>query len=185
MVKIQAEVVNGKCPTCDQFTTLVGLDKAFYRCMTCGSDLEQHVNGKISYLPVMTARDDGGVPFVKEWLEQWPNKVLSSLHLEINPRNVDHGITKNPKTNKKNVKKNRRDTKARVDKHPLISYIQDMKEKQLTITSNNITQKQWSNLILELNLIKKAWASYATLNIKAPGIKKIIAHGTRTNFDKD
>ena len=46
MVKIQAEVVNGKCPTCDQFTTLVGLDKAFYRCMTCGSDLEQHVNGK-------------------------------------------------------------------------------------------------------------------------------------------
>ena len=94
MVKIQAEVVNGKCPTCDQFTTLVGLDKAFYRCMTCGSDLEQHVNGKISYLPVMTAREDGGVPFVKEWLEQWPNKVLNSLHLEINPRNVDHGNIK-------------------------------------------------------------------------------------------
>ena len=69
MVKIQAEVVNGKCPTCDQFTTLVGLDKAFYRCMTCGSDLEQHVNGKISYLPVMTSPGDGGVPFVKEWLE--------------------------------------------------------------------------------------------------------------------
>jgi len=60
-----------------------------------------------------------------------------------------------------------------------------MKEKQLTITSNNISQKQWSNLILELNLIKKAWASYATLNIKAPGIKKIIAHGTRNNFKED
>ena len=60
-----------------------------------------------------------------------------------------------------------------------------MKEKQLTITSNNITQKQWSNLILELNLIKKAWAKYATLNIKPPGIKKIIAHGTRTNFKED
>ena len=60
-----------------------------------------------------------------------------------------------------------------------------LKEKQLTITSNDITQKQWSNLILELNLIKKAWAGYATLNIKAPGIKKIIAHGTRTSFDKD
>ena len=38
-----------------------------------------------------------------------------------------------------------------------------MKEKQLTITSSNITQKQWSNLILELNLIKKAWSSYATV----------------------
>jgi len=89
------------------------------------------------------------------------------------------------KINKKNVKKNKQDTKVRVDKHPLISYIYSMKEKQLTITSNDITQKQWSNLILELNLIKKAWASYATLNIKAPGIKKIIAHGTRTTFDKD
>ena len=60
-----------------------------------------------------------------------------------------------------------------------------MKEKQLTITSNNITQKQWSNFILELNLIKKAWSGYATLNIKTPGIKKIIAHGTRTTFDKE
>ena len=60
-----------------------------------------------------------------------------------------------------------------------------MKEKKLTITSKNISQKQWSNLILELNLIKKAWAGYATLNIKAPGIKKIIAHGTRTNFKED
>ena len=60
-----------------------------------------------------------------------------------------------------------------------------MKEIQLTITSYNISQKQWSNLILELNLIKKAWSKYATLNIKAPGINKIIAHGTRTNFKED
>ncbi len=60
-----------------------------------------------------------------------------------------------------------------------------MKEKQVTITSGDITQKQWSNLILELNLIKKAWSKYATLNIKAPGIKKIIAHGTRNNFKED
>jgi len=60
-----------------------------------------------------------------------------------------------------------------------------MKEKSITITSKDITQKQWSNLILELNLIKKAWAGYATLSIKAPGIKKIIAHGTRTSFEKD
>ena len=60
-----------------------------------------------------------------------------------------------------------------------------MKEKQLTITSGNISQKQWSNLILELNLIKKSWAQYATLNIKCPGIKKIIAHGTRHNYRDD
>ena len=57
-----------------------------------------------------------------------------------------------------------------------------MKEKQLTITSKDITQKQWSNLILELNLIKKAWSSYADLELQGSGVKKIIAHGTR-NFD--
>ena len=57
-----------------------------------------------------------------------------------------------------------------------------MKEKKLIITSKDITQKQWSNLILELNLIKKAWASYATIELQGAGVRKIIAHGTR-NFD--
>ena len=54
--------------------------------------------------------------------------------------------------------------------------------KKLTISSKNITQKQWSNLILELNLLKKQWHKYAELNIEAPGIKKIIAWGT-SNYD--
>ena len=54
--------------------------------------------------------------------------------------------------------------------------------KKITITSKNITQKQWSNLILELNLMKKAWSSYADIQIEAPGIKKIIAWGT-SNYD--
>ena len=68
MVKIQAEVVNGKCPTCEEFTMLVGLTPELFRCMNCGSDLQQHVNGKISYLPVITAPEDTK-PFVKEWIE--------------------------------------------------------------------------------------------------------------------
>ena len=54
--------------------------------------------------------------------------------------------------------------------------------KKLTITSKNITQKQWSNLILELNLMKKAWSSYVTIELQAPGIKKILAWGT-SNYD--
>ena len=66
--KLEAEVVNGKCPTCDQFTMLVGIEQSFFRCMTCGSDMEQHINGKISYLPVMTSHKDAKL-FVKEWLE--------------------------------------------------------------------------------------------------------------------
>ena len=32
---------------------LVGLTKDYYRCMTCGTDLQQYINGKISYLPIM------------------------------------------------------------------------------------------------------------------------------------
>ena len=53
-MRIQAEIVHGKCPTCEEPTMLVGLTKDFYRCMTCGTDLEQHVNGKISYIPHIT-----------------------------------------------------------------------------------------------------------------------------------
>ena len=52
-MKIQAEVVNGKCPTCDEFTMLVGLTPEMYRCMNCGADLRQHINGKISYIPTL------------------------------------------------------------------------------------------------------------------------------------
>jgi|TARA_B100000900_G_C20534312_1_gene697685 uncharacterized protein (DUF983 family) len=66
--KIQAEVVNGKCPTCDELTMLVGLTAEMYRCMNCGADLEQHVNGKISYLPVISGIKDHK-PHVKDWLE--------------------------------------------------------------------------------------------------------------------
>jgi len=65
-MKITAEIVNGKCPTCDEFTMLVGLTATVYRCMNCGSDLEQHVNGKISYLPHIT-RSSEGEPYVREW----------------------------------------------------------------------------------------------------------------------
>ena len=57
-----------------------------------------------------------------------------------------------------------------------------MKEKKLTISSKDMTQKQWSNLILELNLIKKEWHKYAKLEIQAPGIKKILNWGT-SNYD--
>jgi len=54
--------------------------------------------------------------------------------------------------------------------------------KKLTITSKNISQKQWTNLILELNLLKKQWHKYADIELEAPGIKKIIAWGT-SNYD--
>ena len=50
--EIKAEVTNGKCPLCESPTIFVSLHKSFYRCMNCGGDMEQKVNGVISYIPV-------------------------------------------------------------------------------------------------------------------------------------
>ena len=36
--------------------------------MNCGADLQQHVNGKITYLPIITTPLDKDIqPFVKQW----------------------------------------------------------------------------------------------------------------------
>ena len=68
-MKVSAEIVNGMCPTCSELTMLVGLTNELYRCMNCGGDLHQHINGKITYLPVITT-PKGAKPFVKEWLDE-------------------------------------------------------------------------------------------------------------------
>jgi hypothetical protein len=57
--------------------------------------------------------------------------------------------------------------------------------KKLTIISKDITQKQWSNFVLELNLIRKSWKPYASLELQGPGIKKIIAFGTRVGGESE
>ena len=57
-----------------------------------------------------------------------------------------------------------------------------MKEKNILVTVSGASQGQWSNLILELNIMKKAWRSYGVnINLKAPGIKNIIEWGNKTN----
>ena len=48
---VRAEVTNGKCPLCDSPTVFVSIHRNFYRCMNCGGDTEQKVNGIISYIP--------------------------------------------------------------------------------------------------------------------------------------
>ena len=50
--------------------------------------------------------------------------------------------------------------------------------KKVSIVGTNISPKQWSNLILELNLIRKQWKPYASIEIQGPGVKKIIKNGT-------
>jgi len=53
-----------------------------------------------------------------------------------------------------------------------------MKEKKVTITAKKISQKQWSTLILELNIMRKAWQPFAELTLHAPKVNSIIKRGT-------
>ena len=58
--------------------------------------------------------------------------------------------------------------------------IGSMKDKVITINPKGITQKQWSILLLELNLIKKAWRPYGVdMQMSAPGLKRILDWGTK------
>ena len=55
-----------------------------------------------------------------------------------------------------------------------------MKEKIISLKPKNISQKQWSILLLELNLIKQAWKRYGVdMQMSAPGLKRIVEWGTR------
>ena len=52
---LKAEVTNGECPLCDSKTVFVSVYQNVYRCMNCGGDTEQKVNGVISYMPIATS----------------------------------------------------------------------------------------------------------------------------------
>jgi len=61
-----------------------------------------------------------------------------------------------------------------------------MKEKIITLKINGALQGQWSTLLLELNLMKRAWKSYGVdINMKASGLKSILNHGTKVNDGSD
>ena len=56
------------------------------------------------------------------------------------------------------------------------------KEKIITIKPKGISQKQWGTFLLELNIMKRQWRGYGVdVEIKAPGLKAVLFHGTRTN----
>ena len=57
-----------------------------------------------------------------------------------------------------------------------------MKEKIVTLKVNGAAQGQWSRLLLELNLMKKAWKpSGVDMNLKASGLRNVINHGTKVH----
>jgi len=58
--------------------------------------------------------------------------------------------------------------------------VQNMKEKKVTITAKGASQKQWSVLLLEFNLIKKAWKKLGVdIDMTTPGLERILSWGTR------
>ena len=52
----QTEVVQGTCPTCRERTMLISLTKEIYRCITCGGDLRQYINGKYHIFQLQICR---------------------------------------------------------------------------------------------------------------------------------
>jgi uncharacterized protein (DUF983 family) len=71
---VKAEVTDGHCPLCEAKTVFVSLYQNFYRCMSCGADTEQKVNGVISYMPV-TMRGVGPLPEIKLVDPDGPHKA--------------------------------------------------------------------------------------------------------------
>ncbi len=63
-LKFQPEITHGVCPTCDEDTLLVSLTQQYYICITCGTDLEQKVNGVIKYIPTMVLSKEPEQPKV-------------------------------------------------------------------------------------------------------------------------
>ena len=54
--------------------------------------------------------------------------------------------------------------------------------KEVHIKVSNISQKQWANLLIELNLVKEAWLKFGpVLNIKAKDFNRIIKWGRKTH----
>ena len=54
-----------------------------------------------------------------------------------------------------------------------------MAEKKVVIVAKGISQKQWSTLILELNIMKKAWKPFGIdLTIHTFKVDSIIKRGT-------
>ena len=53
-LSIAAQVTNGVCPTCTMEGVFVSLTPEIYRCITCGADCRQYINGQIKYIPAIT-----------------------------------------------------------------------------------------------------------------------------------
>ncbi len=51
-IRFNPEITPGVCPCCNSTTSFVSIVNDQYRCMTCGEDVKQEINGVIKYLPI-------------------------------------------------------------------------------------------------------------------------------------
>ena len=55
-------------------------------------------------------------------------------------------------------------------------------KNKIVITAHHINPKQWSTLLLELNLMKKSWRPFGVkLDIQAKDFERIVHWGTKTH----
>jgi hypothetical protein len=56
-----------------------------------------------------------------------------------------------------------------------------MKDREINIKVRNITPKQWTNLVIELNLMSEAWRPYGPkMKLKTRNLERIIKWGRST-----
>ena len=48
--QLTSQIVTGNCPECRTDTLLVSFEPGMFRCVNCGHDLEQKINGVIKYV---------------------------------------------------------------------------------------------------------------------------------------
>ena len=51
-IKLKPEIASGVCPQCEGISTFGSIVNDNYRCMNCGFDVAQKINGVIRYLPI-------------------------------------------------------------------------------------------------------------------------------------
>jgi len=72
-LEVKTEVTNGTCPICDETTVFVSIFSTIYRCISCGADTKQEVNGHIRFMPIAQA-GVGKKPFMTVLDEDGPQK---------------------------------------------------------------------------------------------------------------
>ena len=51
-LKLRPEITPGVCPHCNEVSNFVSIVNDYYKCLTCGTDVEQKINGVIKYLHI-------------------------------------------------------------------------------------------------------------------------------------